>query len=116
LDKRRNAGEALDTTFLSCANPRKLQEICDSIGPEDTDGVFRKMAEAPAAAFAPQGLPGCQAALPTAGASSQTVEDADLMSERHVLQLQSGARFHGRLRSRRQEHHAPGHPSSQFAD
>jgi hypothetical protein len=46
LDKRRNAGEALDTTFLSCANPRKLQEICDSIGPEDTDGVFRKMAEA----------------------------------------------------------------------
>jgi hypothetical protein len=42
LDKRGIRYEALDNGFLSCAQPAKLQEICDSLGPEDIDRVFRK--------------------------------------------------------------------------
>jgi hypothetical protein len=42
LDKRGIGYEALDNGFLSCARPTKLQEICDSLGPEDIDRVFRK--------------------------------------------------------------------------
>jgi hypothetical protein len=36
------AYEALDNGFLSCANPEKLQQICNSLEPEDIDRVFRK--------------------------------------------------------------------------
>jgi hypothetical protein len=32
----------LDNGFLSCAEPVQLQQICDSLGPEDIDRVFRK--------------------------------------------------------------------------
>lgn len=32
----------MDNGFLSCAEPEKLQKICDSLGPEDIDRVFRK--------------------------------------------------------------------------
>jgi hypothetical protein len=32
----------LDNGFLSCAEPKKLQQICDSLGPEDIDRLFRK--------------------------------------------------------------------------
>ena len=42
LDKKRIAYEALDNGFLSCADFAKLQEICDSLGPEQIDRVFRK--------------------------------------------------------------------------
>ena len=42
LEKRQLAFAALDNGFLSCADPRKLQEICDSLGPEDIDRLFRK--------------------------------------------------------------------------
>jgi hypothetical protein len=42
LEKRRIDYEALDNGFLSCADPKKLQEICDSLSPEDIDRVFRK--------------------------------------------------------------------------
>ena len=42
LDKRGIRYEALDNGFLSCSQPNKLQEICDSLGPEDIDRVFRK--------------------------------------------------------------------------
>jgi hypothetical protein len=42
LDKRGIGYEALDNGFLSCAEPEKLQQICDSLGPEDIDRVFRK--------------------------------------------------------------------------
>jgi hypothetical protein len=42
LAKRGIAFEALDNGFLSCADPQKLQEICDALGPEDIDRVFRK--------------------------------------------------------------------------
>ena len=42
LEKRKIAYEALDNGFLSCADPAKLQQICDSLGPEDIDRVFRK--------------------------------------------------------------------------
>jgi hypothetical protein len=42
LDKRGIRYEALDNGFLSCSQPTKLQEICDSLGPEDIDRVFRK--------------------------------------------------------------------------
>ena len=42
LDKRGIAYEELDNGFLSCAEPEKLQQICDSLGPEDIDRVFRK--------------------------------------------------------------------------
>jgi hypothetical protein len=42
LDKNGIAYQALDNGFLSCAAPEQLQQICDSLGPEDIDRVFRK--------------------------------------------------------------------------
>jgi hypothetical protein len=42
LEKRKIAYEALDNGFLSCADPEKLQRICDSLGPEDIDRIFCK--------------------------------------------------------------------------
>jgi hypothetical protein len=42
LEKKGIAYEALDNGFLSCAEPKQLQQICDSLGPEDIDRVFRK--------------------------------------------------------------------------
>jgi hypothetical protein len=42
LEKKWIRYEALDNGFLSCAEPEKLQQICDALGPEDIDGVFRK--------------------------------------------------------------------------
>ena len=45
LDKMGIAYEALDNGFLSCADPRKLQEICDSLGPQQIETVFRKWLE-----------------------------------------------------------------------
>jgi hypothetical protein len=36
------AYEALDNGFLSCAEPEKLQQICDSLGPEDIKRLFEK--------------------------------------------------------------------------
>ena len=42
LEKHQIAYEALDNGFLSCAEPDKLQQICDSLGPADIDRVFRK--------------------------------------------------------------------------
>jgi hypothetical protein len=42
LENKKIAYEALDNGFLSCAEPEKLQQICDSLGPEDMDRVFRR--------------------------------------------------------------------------
>ncbi len=42
LDKGKIPYQALDNGFLSCAEPEKLQQICDSLGPEDIERVFRK--------------------------------------------------------------------------
>jgi hypothetical protein len=42
LHKEHIAYEALDNGFLSCADSAKLQEICDSLGPEQIEAVFRK--------------------------------------------------------------------------
>jgi hypothetical protein len=42
LKKKGIAYEDLDNGFLSCADAQKLQEICDSLGPEEIDGLFRK--------------------------------------------------------------------------
>ncbi len=42
LEKRKIAYEALDNGFLTCAEPDTLQQICDSLGPEEIDRVFRK--------------------------------------------------------------------------
>ena len=42
LDQQGIGYEAMDNGFLSCAQPEKLQPICDSLGPEDIDRVFRK--------------------------------------------------------------------------
>lgn len=42
LEKKGIAYEALDNGLLSCADPEKLQQICDSLGPEQIDSVFRK--------------------------------------------------------------------------
>lgn len=42
LDKMGIAYQALDNGFLSCADPKKLQEICDLLGPEQIEAVFRK--------------------------------------------------------------------------
>src|SRR3954452_9715517 len=42
LDKHGISYEALDNGFLCCSQPQRLQEICDALGPEDIDRVFRK--------------------------------------------------------------------------
>jgi hypothetical protein len=42
LEKRGIAYEALDNGFLSCAEPQKLQQICDSLGPDQIERVFQK--------------------------------------------------------------------------
>lgn len=42
LERRGIGYQALDNGFLSCAQPEKLQQICDSLGPEQIDRVFRK--------------------------------------------------------------------------
>ncbi len=42
LEKRKIGYEALDNGFLSCAEPEKLQQICDSLGPEQIERLFRK--------------------------------------------------------------------------
>jgi hypothetical protein len=42
LEKNGIAYEALDNGFLSCADPEKLQEICDSLGRDAIDRLFRK--------------------------------------------------------------------------
>ena len=42
LEKRKIAYEALDNGFLSCANPGRLQDTCDSLGPEQIERVFQK--------------------------------------------------------------------------
>lgn len=42
LEKRGIAYEALDNGFLSCQEPEKLQQICDSLGSEEIDRLFRK--------------------------------------------------------------------------
>ena len=42
LEKRKITYEALDNGFLSCTAPEQLQQICDSLGPQDIYRVFRK--------------------------------------------------------------------------
>jgi len=42
LEKKKIAYEALDNGFLPCAEPQMLQEICDSLGPEQIERVFQK--------------------------------------------------------------------------
>ena len=42
LENKGIAYEAPDNGFLSCAEPEKLQQICDSLSPEDIDRLFRK--------------------------------------------------------------------------
>jgi hypothetical protein len=42
LEKKGIADAALDNGFLSCSAPEQLQRICDSLGPEQIDRVFRK--------------------------------------------------------------------------
>ena len=42
LETKGIAYAALDNGFLSCAAPEQLPPICDSLGPEDIDRVFRK--------------------------------------------------------------------------
>jgi hypothetical protein len=34
--------EVLDNGFLSCANPARLQAICDQLGPEQLQALFDK--------------------------------------------------------------------------
>lgn len=42
MEQREIAYEALDNGFLSCADPKQLQEICDSIGPDQIEAMVRK--------------------------------------------------------------------------
>jgi hypothetical protein len=42
LTKERIAFEALDNGILSCANPKRLQEICDRLSAEKIDSLLRK--------------------------------------------------------------------------
>src|ERR1700682_1788564 len=55
LEKKKSAYEALDNGFLSCAEPGKLQQICDSLGPEEIDRVFRKWLQRIPLPLRPQG-------------------------------------------------------------
>jgi len=60
LEKRGIEYEALDNGFLSCADPEKLQQICDSLGPRTDRPYVPEVAEAYSAAVAagrsPSGL------------------------------------------------------------
>jgi hypothetical protein len=42
LEKESIAYESLDNGFLSCADPVRLQQICDSLGPEQIEAMFHK--------------------------------------------------------------------------
>jgi len=42
LEKKEIDYEALDNGFLSCAEPNQLQEVCDALGPEHIEALFRK--------------------------------------------------------------------------
>jgi hypothetical protein len=42
MEKQGIAFETLDNGFLSCADPQKLQQTCDRLGPEDLNRLFRK--------------------------------------------------------------------------
>jgi hypothetical protein len=42
LEKRGIAYTALDNGFQWCADPKQLQDICNSLGPEQIDRMFRK--------------------------------------------------------------------------
>jgi hypothetical protein len=42
LERRGIGYEALDNGFLACAEPEKLQEVCDSLGPDQIECLFRK--------------------------------------------------------------------------
>jgi hypothetical protein len=42
LDRQKIAYEALDNGFLSCADPKHLQDLCDALGPEQIERLFRK--------------------------------------------------------------------------
>jgi hypothetical protein len=42
LERRKIGYAALDNGFQSCEAPEKLQQICDSLGPEQIDRFFRK--------------------------------------------------------------------------
>lgn len=42
LEKQGIAFETLDNGFLSCADPKALQETCDRLGPEEIEKLFRK--------------------------------------------------------------------------
>jgi hypothetical protein len=42
LEKQKIGYQALDNGFLSCEEPKKLQEIADTLGPEHIDRFFRK--------------------------------------------------------------------------
>src|SRR6266571_978151 len=42
LEKQGITFETLDNGFRSCADPKKLQETCDRLGPEDIERLFRK--------------------------------------------------------------------------
>ena len=45
LEKEGIGYESLDNGFLSCASPKRLQEICDLLGPEHIVGFFDKWVE-----------------------------------------------------------------------
>ncbi len=42
LEKQGVAYEALDNGFLSCADPKKLQETCDALDDKEIERIFRK--------------------------------------------------------------------------
>ena len=42
MEKQGVAFETLDNGFRSCADPSKLQETCDRLGPEEIERLFRK--------------------------------------------------------------------------
>ena len=52
LERKGIGYETLDNGFLSCVEPQKLQQMCDSLKPEDIDRMFRKWLKRAAAALA----------------------------------------------------------------
>jgi hypothetical protein len=67
LAKEGIAFEALDNGILSCAHPKRLQEICDQLSAEKIDGLLRKWLARLPHGPGKRGLGGVSLRLPAPG-------------------------------------------------
>ena len=76
LNRRHTAYEALDNGFLSCAEPMKLQKICDALGSEEMEPSIPEMA-APHSASAAGRRPASGLRLGSVDLADGSQPDAD---------------------------------------